>query len=183
MAETRPTQLTELETAIIGVVWRRGPCSAYAVQTEFAASPTIRWSSSAGSIYPALKRLEQRSLVTAEQHRWGKSTKKLFAVSATGRAELTDWILNIDGVAGPSYDAIRTRFFFLDALPTADERLRVVARAAEETAEEITRMKRVYCEAQNGPAAEFLAVRGGLMELETRLQWLQQVKEELKLAV
>jgi DNA-binding PadR family transcriptional regulator len=93
-------RLTEVEGCALGVVWQRGPCTAYEVRMEFAISSTPRWSASAGSIYPALKRLLRRKLVEAEAEDWGPRSKTRFAITRRGLAQLHRWV-------GPPFSAGR----------------------------------------------------------------------------
>src|SRR3954462_1918303 len=116
--------LSDLEACVLGVVWRDGPCTAYAVRQELAASSTPRWSDSAGSIYPVLDRLEALGLVAATARTWGERGKKEFAATAAGASRLRAWVPQVTAAdaCGPTYDPIRTRFCFLAVLPPAGRR-------------------------------------------------------------
>jgi len=57
-------ELSTLELTALGVVWKQGPCTAYAVMREFAGSQTLAYRSGAGSIYPLLKRLRGVGLLS-----------------------------------------------------------------------------------------------------------------------
>jgi len=57
-----PARLTPLEQALLGVVGL-GRKSAYDIRRLFTDTPMTQFSSSPGSIYPALKRLEARGLL------------------------------------------------------------------------------------------------------------------------
>ena len=126
--------LTEVEGCALGVVWQRGPCTAYEVRMEFAISSTPRWSASAGSIYPALKRLLERKLVAAEAEDWGPRSKTRFAITRRGIALLHRWIGPpfSAGIAGPTFDPIRTRSCFLGAM-TRPARTKFVNQARRDT--------------------------------------------------
>jgi DNA-binding PadR family transcriptional regulator len=169
------SHLTELETAILAVIWRRGPCSAYSVQREFAESPTARWSSSTGSIYPALKRLARGDYLSIVEQPWGKSTKSVFSLSEAGRKALANWVVRLEETGGPSYDPIRTRLYFLDILAGPDERLAFIAAATERTRDELERMENLAGRLQQqGPLVEYLAVIGAVLELKARIDWLME---------
>ncbi len=57
---TATQRLSELEAVVLGLVWSDGPCTAYAVRRTVQASLSAQWSGSAGAVYPAVARLEQR---------------------------------------------------------------------------------------------------------------------------
>jgi len=68
--------MTELETVVLGIIWLRGPLTAYAVRRELGASP--------GAIYPLLHRLEEEGLIRARVQSWGERGKTEYAVAPRG---------------------------------------------------------------------------------------------------
>ena len=68
--------MTELETFALGVVWLRGPCTAYLVRRELRASP--------GAIYPLLRRLEEEGLIRAKSQAWGDRGKQELSITPRG---------------------------------------------------------------------------------------------------
>src|SRR5258706_1130239 len=84
--------MTELESTVLGVVWLRGPCTAYVVRQEFLASSSSYWTASTGAIYPLLRRLEEAGLIRAAEQEWGTKGKKGFSITPKGAAALPEWI-------------------------------------------------------------------------------------------
>lgn len=113
-AESRP--LTELEGAALGVVARDGPCTAYSVKEVFRASPSDFWSGSAGSIYPLMKRLEDRGLLISESSSTGRRGSQLYRVTRGGRAAFRRWLTDVERATAIGFDPLRTRMVFLSAL-------------------------------------------------------------------
>ena len=68
--------MTDLETFVLGVVWLRGPCTAYVVRRELRASP--------GAVYPALKRLEEDGLLRSRAQSWGERGKQELSITPRG---------------------------------------------------------------------------------------------------
>ena len=172
--------LTELESCVLGVVWQRGPCTAYTVRQEFAISNSSHWSSSAGSIYPVLARLESLGLIEAEEASWGAGRKKHYRVTEAGLATLKMWIGPPlpDWTGAATFDPIRTRMYFLTALPPARRR-KFLAEAERITREELARFQEsVHMKAED--AHERLASLGIIYELEGRLKWLAAVRKEME---
>ena len=66
--------------ALVAVLAER-PMHGYELITELEARSSGRWRPSPGSIYPALARLEEQGLVTAEEG----DGKKVFSLTARGR--------------------------------------------------------------------------------------------------
>lgn len=83
--------LTNLEHALLGLV-HQAPTTGYDLCKVFDATPMGHYSSSPGSIYPALKRLEERGLIRGEVEK-GQSMRprRLFRTTEAGTAELRSW--------------------------------------------------------------------------------------------
>jgi len=103
--------LTELEAAVLGEVSVQEPCTAYAVRQAFARSPTPTWSGSAGTIYPALERLEQRRLVRSRASRRGRRLSRVLSLTPLGRERLCAWVMEplTPAVVGAPMDPLRVR--------------------------------------------------------------------------
>lgn len=172
--------LTELDNCILGVIWREGPMSAYGVRSHFAASTTVSWSSSTGTIYPAIRRLIAAGLLEAGE-RSGPRRTQLLTVTDTGIEALRRWLLTVTAELGSTTaDPIRTRVHFLAALGP-EKRREVLAgyRAASEAA--LRELEVFADQPATTPVekAEHLGTLGALMELRARLSWLQLVEREL----
>ena len=172
--------LTEVEGCALGVVWQRGPCTAYEVRMEFAVSSTPRWSASAGSIYPALKRLLAKRLVEAEAEDWGPRSKTRFAITARGLAQLHRWVgPPFDaGLAGPTFDPIRTRSCFLGAM-TRPLRAKFVRQARRDTHAALEVLRAEAALPYDEGDFEAMSLRGSILELEARIQWLDELIHQL----
>jgi len=169
--------VTELEGVILGIVASRQPCSTYAVLSRFRNSPSSRWSSSTGAIYPAIRRLKDRGFLSASEESRGNRRSQHLSLSDKGRSILHDWVTNLTeemGSAAP--DPICMRVTYLAAL-TPTEQLQFIDRA-----EEITRGRLELAHAYRGdPEAKgswtFQAsARGAIKALEARLEWLGELR-------
>lgn len=123
---------TELEHAILGVVFLDQPCTAYAVRTAFEASLSARWTASAGSIYPAIRRLVSGGLLRETPRRGDRRNASLLELTGAGAAALRAWLsapLPPADELVPA-DPLRTRLRFLAAL-SSREALAALADARE----------------------------------------------------
>jgi DNA-binding PadR family transcriptional regulator len=109
--------LTELEGAALAVVVRDGPCTSYAVKELFRASPSEFWSGSAGSIYPLMKRLEQRGLVASESGSTGRRGRRTYRATPAGRRAFARWMTDAERATAIGFDPLRTRLVFVGQLP------------------------------------------------------------------
>lgn len=172
---------TELEHCVLGVVWRRGPCSAYAVRNEFARSPSAYWSTSAGSIYPVVERLVSAGLVSSRPTTVGARGSRALELTDEGRRTLRGWVAHVDPLSTTAtYDGVRTKFTFIDALPSRDERRRVIDQTIAHTSIQIDELRRREGDpGETLDAIERISMRGARYELEGRRRWLLEIADEL----
>jgi DNA-binding PadR family transcriptional regulator len=115
---------SDLELVVLGVVWKMGPCTPYAIRREFLTSPTPHFSGSAGAIYPLVRRLERDGLLSSEAAQQGRRRSRLYRTTSKGTAVLKRWLrppIPPKDIAG-TYDPIRVRIYFLEASPRAQRR-------------------------------------------------------------
>ena len=169
--------MTELENAVLGVVWRRGPCSAYSVKREFETSPSGSWSASAGSIYPLVKKLTAAGLLRAQEQPWGTRRKTVVALTRAGKNALAHWVAAVPNSLGqPPPDPIRTRAFFLDVLTPVD-RLRFLDEAEEATSSAIEQLRSGMAALPDTESKfEFLGASGAVFQLKARLRWIRYLR-------
>ena len=174
--------LTELDNCILGVIWREGPMSAYGVRAHFARSSTTTWSSSTGTVYPAIRRLRDNGLLDAASPS-GPRKSELLSLTAKGRDALKRWLKDVAVELGASTaDPIRTRVHFLSALGAAD-RKRALAdyRAATSAAIDELEKEAGRPATSRVERSERLGTLGALAELRARLDWLSTVERELEM--
>jgi DNA-binding PadR family transcriptional regulator len=171
---TRPTILG---FALLGLALQE-PRSGYALRRVFETSPMGRFSSSPGSIYPALGKLEQAGLLESRQA--AGSEKTAYHVTAKGRRIFLAWLAT--PVTAEEYDrnpdAALLRFAFLDHADDPALTLRFLEsfeRAVEENLESV----RSFLRGQAGRALPLngaLAVEHGVIAREAALRWARRAK-------
>lgn len=166
---------------ILGIVWSRQPCSPYVVLSRFQQSPTWGWSSSTGSIYPAIRRLKARGLLDHRSESTGRRRSEILSLSQEGSAALESWLSNLTEEMGSAgIDPIRARVNYLPALSPAD-RAEFLDRA-----EAVTRSRLALAHSRLAdPDARqnwgLEATTSGLVhQLEARLLWLRELRQILK---
>lgn len=166
-------EITELEGAILGTVAGNGPCSAYAVRQRFERSPTWGWSSSKGAIYPAVKRLITRNLLTVTPSDDGQRSDQL-GIAPDGQQALARWVETItEDMAGAPVDPIRTRINYLFILPPESRRA-YLQRVSASVASALKTANDIEFESDSVNGWALSAGRLGLrMQLEAKLKWLQ----------
>ena len=110
--ESSNATLTELEGAVLATIAERGPMTAYGLKEIFRRSPSGFWSGSAGAVYPLVKRLEARGLLTSAETSASKRPKREFAISTEGQRLMRAWIADVAQATNLGYDPLRTRAQF-----------------------------------------------------------------------
>lgn len=177
---TQYVAMNELEGCILGVIWRDGPISAYGVRADFARSRTAEWSSSTGTVYPAIRRLREAGHVDATSPQGPRNTE-LLTVTAAGLDLLQRWLGAVDDWGGANADPLRTRLHFLLALPKAQRR-RTLLRYKEVTRQALDRAREDEersRKAKDRTRAEYIGNVGCRYQLEARLAWLEWVGKGL----
>ncbi len=117
MPSAEHRKLTELEGSALAIIARNGACTAYAIKETFRKSPSSFWSGSAGAVYPLVKRLEARGLITSQADENDGRARREFTITTEGEAVLADWLTDVERAANPGYDPLRTRLFFAELMP------------------------------------------------------------------
>lgn len=175
------TNTTELEAAVLGVVWQEGPCTRYAIRQHFLESRAPRWSGSAGAIYPLVQRLETRGLVRSSPSARGRRAQRNYRITRLGGATLKRWlrlpIAQCDATL--IHDPLRTRIVFLSALPR-EEALSFVSDALEALRRSL-RQAQEDCHENPVHEDQFahFAARNALLVTRARVKWLAEVRARL----
>lgn len=115
-------RLTDLEGAALAEIGRRGSATSYVIAQTFAASPSEYWSGSAGSFYPAIKRLADRGYLTASEASTGRRPRLDYTLTDLGRAAMEDWLLDPVRASGMGFDPLRTRLVYLELVSVEQKR-------------------------------------------------------------
>lgn len=175
------SERSELEMVVIGIVWKRGSCTAYAILKEFVESPSSHFSGSAGAVYPLVERLTKDGLLIQEREKRGKRSRSVYKTSRSGLARLRRWLappMSDDAVMA-NYDSIRTRMYFLSALKP-DQQIEFLEDAQLKLREQIkyhNELIQKYDDADD--LFSRLAAEGFLDSIKSRMRWLARVQVEL----
>jgi len=171
---------SSLEHALLGLLQKK-PQSGYDLRKLFATTPVRHFSDSPGSIYPALRRLEQRQWIAGEKE--DGRNRQVFRVTAAGRRQLVAWLrqpIGRDDIVWRLGELV-LRFAFLEGnVPRAHVRgfLAVFARVTEAYLRELERYaaESHTLEATNTGA---LAFANGLEGYRAQLRWARVALKKL----
>ena len=166
--------MTPLNYALLGLI-RAEPRSGYALRKVFETTPMGNYSSSPGSIYPALKTLEKARLIEGRT----EGHKAKFWVTAAGEKALDAW-LTAPVMADENRDIALLRFAFLQYL---DRQLSLdfLLSYAKAARTQIVGLKTFMASDMHNsmPLQSRLAVQHGLRVTEASAEWAADAYKQL----
>ena len=169
--------VTTLGYALLGLI-RAEARTGYALRMVFETTPMGSYSSSPGSIYPALKNLEKQGLI--ETQATGKR-KSVLHITPEGRRLFDDWLTAPMGTE-ESVETALLRFAFLHDHPDRQVTLEFLATFITVLTGRASGLRNWLAgeDAQAMPLQARLAVGHGLRSLEASAQWASEAYEALK---
>jgi len=174
MLRMEQSEVSVLGYALLGLLQQQDR-SGYDLRKIFCTTPMTSFSDSPGSIYPALRRLEQRGLVRSRiQERSGLRRRRLFHLTPAGISELKRWqkqpIVRDDIIRGTG--ELMLRFSFMDESLGPVESLRFLIAFKTELTAYIPILRGFLEEHGKGmvPSGR-LALESGINSYECLLHW------------
>jgi DNA-binding PadR family transcriptional regulator len=171
------SDISLLGYALLGLLQQEDR-SGYDLRKIFSTTPMTSFSDSPGSIYPALRRLEQRGLVRSRiQERSGLRRRRLFHLTSAGSSELKRWqrqpILRDNVIRG--LGELMLRFSFMDESLGPVESLRFLTALKAELAAYIP-VLHTYLEkyGKEMSLSGRLALESGINSYECLLNWARK---------
>ena len=174
-----------IQYAILGLLSRE-PLSGYDLKKIIASTDVFYWSGNSNQIYTSLSQLHRDGLVTQEvQFQESLPAKKIYSITAKGRAALRDWVLKTEEL--PEF-----RSTFLVQLAGAEgfstEELDNLMRRYEEEIHTQLHMqqenaRRLAPGPARSPQEQYLWERILLHQIslyQTELEWIQKTRQGIK---
>ena len=178
--------LTTLEYALLGLV-NMAPMSGYDVHKMFDTTPLAHFSSSPGAIYPALRRLERRGLLTAALDKTTETRpRRVYSLTEAGEESLNVWlhqpVTRDDLVRGSGSPILR--FVFTEGRLSTEEVLAYLdsyRQTLERYLEELHGYERQM--PPDAPLHAGLALEHGIRGYQSELEWGRWVTAKMKRAL
>jgi len=167
---------TVLDFAILGLL-KKESLSGYQIRKVFEETAMGNYSSSPGSIYPALKRMQQLRYIGQILN--DSSGKMQFAITPKGLEVLKDWILKPLALVDVQkrLDELLLRFAFMDDLVDKAQVLLFLDSLIELIQTHLTVLKEYVQQTEHqNPYYAQLAVDHGIQTLKATLSWSKKVK-------
>ncbi|QKK07614.1 MAG: PadR family transcriptional regulator [Planctomycetota bacterium] len=171
-------RLSELEGAVLGLLWRAGPMTAHAVRQIFHDSPTSHFSGSAGAIYPLIRRLHDTSLIAKSPDAAGAKGGAAYTITPKGRSALKAWMQPHDPawLTTVMFDPLRTRMLTIGIL-TPRQRATFLEHAERELGAAAQQQAVELLEA-NTDEWTAAALQGALAVTRARLRWIRSLRRD-----
>jgi len=163
--------LTPLDFAILGLL-KNEPLSGYGIRKTFETTALGNFSSSPGSIYPALKRLQKFEFVERKEGK--KGSKMRFYITPTGLQTLLHWLIKplekID--VEKRNQEILLRFAFMEDIVDTQDALKFLESYHILLSNYLTELNQYYtAEKDHLPLFGKLAFEHGLVSYTASLTW------------
>ena len=180
MNTSTPINPTYIDYAILGLVNQK-PLSGYGIQQIFKTTALGNYSSSPGTIYPALKRLQKFGLVESRQKE--NSSRKFFHLTSRGKVFLVAWLLNpisIDDIK-KRMNELLLRFAFMDDLIGRTEKLSFLKSFHDQTKEYIGQLEAFHAnKSADMPLHGSLAFEHRIDSYKMSLKWSKKALSQIE---
>jgi DNA-binding PadR family transcriptional regulator len=171
-----------LKFALIGSV-AHTPRSGYDLRKQFIETPMKLFSSSPGSIYPALRRLYNQGLIAevSPASQTGRR-RQAFCATEAGLTELKEWlqkpITRADVIW--SLDELMLRFVFCGMVLGTDQAIRFLHDFERQTEDYAAYLREFYQKnAPQMPVTGCLATEMGIEDYEAHARWAKRAIDRL----
>ncbi len=167
-------EISLLAYALLGLLHQQ-PRSGYDLRKIFANTPMGTFSDSPGAIYPALRRLEKRGLISGRVHpSRGIRRRRLYRPTSSGKRAFKAWqtkAITSDDLVHCA-DELMLRFSFMDETADSAQAMRFLKTLIKELAAYIPNLRHfLRVQGAGMPLSGRLALESGIRSYETLLQW------------
>ena len=162
---------------LLGMI-RIGKRTGYDIKRLVDVSTRFFWAASHAQIYPELKRLETAGLVRSREEPQGGRPRTVYSLTAEGERALHQWLTDHSSLILEQRNEALLKFFFADALTTAEavELVRAM-RAKHEAA--LDRIRKATPPYDRERRFGYLTWRYGLALNGWVIDWCKEMEREL----
>jgi len=172
---TSVSRLTQDEGTFLALLVRVQPATAYQLSKIYAESPVSNFGTSKGKVYPMLRRLKERGLVSARAVDDGRNSEVL-RCTARGREAVRAWLKDIKSAHLLPEDPLRTMLQSFDLL-SKEEQAEWIARARRGLEAKLAELEK-YGATVQVPYHEQVH-DNAVTSVNSRLAWLKRVEASL----
>jgi DNA-binding PadR family transcriptional regulator len=167
--------------ALLGLLsWE--PMSGYDIKKHFDEFVQFFWSESYGNIYPTLKRLLKKGLVTRRVEKTsGKPDRVIYTITPAGKKDLIDWYS--EPIPAPKIRSeLLLRLYFGESIPVSHhtdmiKNLHVNLLKAKPIIDNNEKVYKKKARKSKRDYLTYLTFRQGYLFFQARLKWCEEVLE------
>ena len=174
-----PTRITTLDFAILGLLIRK-PQSGYAIRKAFETTALGNYSSSPGTIYPAIHKLKKLGFIRQASAK--SEDNRLLDITEEGKSALKDWLIQPLSATdiSKSSNVLILKFASMDLVDPADQ-LTFLQSFIQHTENYLKHLKAYHQQASGSmPLHGRLAFEYGISSFEAQLTWAKSALKQLK---
>lgn len=160
----------------------------YGLKSEFMEALFSDFGVNDGQLYPMLKKMLNEGLITKEiEHQDGAPSRHIYSITDNGRNEFIEWLKSSGGEDRPfRYDFIRKDPFLLRLIHIRNLDKESAIKKVQDHIEIVKNTIRDFETAQSDMTSKGIdifrisIVQLGLKEQQVRLEWLNDLLEEMK---
>lgn len=169
-------RLSDHEGALLDLIRRTQPVTAYRIVKVFEKSPVAAFNSSLGQVYPTIKRLSNEGLAKSETVAGDARGTVTWQCTDQGEEALRDWVMDVKSSHLLMEDPLRTKLMSFDLL-TQEERILWLVDVKAELAAKLEEQL-AYDQAVELPYQE-LVNDNAISGLRARMDWLDRVLNKI----
>lgn len=169
-------RITHIDYSILGLL-RQNSMSGYAIRMIFEKTALGNFSSSPGTIYPALKKLEGLQLI--EKKKYAPTEKQApYTITTKGINSLNEWLMQLvtkEEVA-KNLNIILLRFAFMDVSANREIKKKFLESFKEAVSSYSKELEEYHSkESMNMPLSGRLVFEHGIESYKATYRWIQKV--------
>jgi DNA-binding PadR family transcriptional regulator len=180
-ASVEPRPLTDVEQILLGLI-ARSPSTGYELKRFFTDTPAVVYRPSSGTLYPALRRLERRGLITTEPEVASSGRRqRRYHLTASGHSAHVTWLRQpVDpATVGADLGTHLMRFVMAERVLSTEEVLSFLDELAEAIEAFITQITDFLSAASDAGRHPQLALRHGIDVHRASLAWVRSTRASL----
>lgn len=152
------------------------PATAYQISKVYAESPVSNFGTSKGKIYPMIRRLKERGLISARTLTGDGRNSEVLSATARGRVAVRKWVNDIRPDQLLPEDPLRTMVQSFDVL-SRDEQLQWISRARSGLEAKLHELEE-YGASVSVPFKDHVH-DNAVTSVESRLAWLDRMEARI----
>ena len=172
----------KIDMVILGLLYHE-ELTGYDIKKRIDGAIRFFWNGSFGNIYPALKDLETRKLITKNESTAGSREKIVYKITKNGTKALGEWLKNEQAINELKYETLLKLFF--GAAQSKDVTISNIEAFEKKIKADLMLLKNYEETLQKSLDTEdhlyyYLTITFGIESYEAYLRWCTKAKKLLK---